>query len=78
MLMRNPLYIKHIDRYLFTTFIQLFCATFFICLFIVVMQFLWLHINDFVGKGLPFGVMAEFFFYTSLTSVPLALSLIHI
>ncbi len=73
--MRNPLYIKHIDRYLFTTFIQLFCATFFICLFIVVMQFLWLHINDFVGKGLPFGVMAEFFFYTSLTSVPLALPL---
>ena len=73
--MRNPLYIKHIDRYLFTTFIQLLCATFFICLFIVVMQFLWLHINDFVGKGLPLGVMMEFFFYTSLTSVPLALPL---
>ncbi len=73
--MRNPLHIKHIDRYLFTTFIQLLCATFFICLFIVVMQFLWLHINDFVGKGLPLGVMIEFFFYTSLTSVPLALPL---
>lgn len=73
--MRFPLHIKHIDRYLFATFIQLFCATFFICLFIVVMQFLWLHINDFVGKGLPLGVMIEFFFYSSLTSVPLALPL---
>lgn len=73
--MKFSLHIKHIDRYLFTTFIQLFCATFFICLFIVVMQFLWLHINDFVGKGLPFGVLLEFFFYSSLTSVPLALPL---
>lgn len=73
--MKLPLRVKHIDWYLFTTFIQLFCATFFICLFIVVMQFLWLHINDFVGKGLPFGVMMEFFFYSSLTSVPLALPL---
>ncbi len=73
--MKNPFRIKHIDRYMFASFIQLFAATFFICLFIVVMQFLWLHINDFVGKGLPFSVILEFFFYSSLTSVPLALPL---
>ena len=73
--MKHSLRIKHIDWYLFTTFMQLFCATFFICLFIVVMQFLWLHLNDFVGKGLPMDVMLEFFFYSSLTSVPLALPL---
>ncbi|MGN0187452.1 MAG: LptF/LptG family permease [Paludibacteraceae bacterium] len=73
--MKPSLRIKHIDWYLFTTFMQLFCATFFICLFIVVMQFLWLHLNEFVGKGLPLDVMLEFFFYSSLTSVPLALPL---
>ena len=75
--MKHSLRIKHIDWYLFTTFMQLFCATFFICLFIVVMQFLWLHLNDFVGKGLPMDVMLEFFFYSSLTSVPLALPLVQ-
>ena len=67
--------IKRVDSYLFANFIQLFFATFFICLFIVVMQFLWLHINDFVGKGLPMTVLLEFFSYTALTLVPLALPL---
>jgi len=60
---------------MFANFIQLFFATFFICLFIVVMQFLWLHANDLVGKGLPMGVLLEFFFYAALSSVPLALPL---
>lgn len=67
--------IKRIDSYLFANFIQLFFATFFICLFIVVMQFLWLHVNDLVGKGLPMDVLLEFFFYAALSSVPLALPL---
>lgn len=60
---------------MFANFIQLFFATFFICLFIVVMQFLWLHVNDLVGKGLPMDVLLEFFFYAALSSVPLALPL---
>ncbi|HPW90183.1 MAG TPA: LptF/LptG family permease [Paludibacteraceae bacterium] len=67
--------IKRIDSYLFAHFIQLFFATFFICLFIVVMQFLWLHVDDLVGKGLPIDVLLEFFFYAALSSVPLALPL---
>lgn len=67
--------IKRIDSYLFANFIQLFFATFFICLFIVVMQFLWMHVNDLVGKGLPMDVLLEFFFYAALSSVPLALPL---
>ncbi|MCB9071420.1 MAG: LptF/LptG family permease [Prevotellaceae bacterium] len=67
--------IKRVDSYLFANFIQLFFATFFICLFIVVMQFLWLHVNDLVGKGLPMDVLLEFFFYSALSSVPLALPL---
>lgn len=57
------------------TFLPMFCMTFFICLFIVLMQFLWRYVDDLVGKGLGFGVMAELFFYASLTLVPLALPL---
>ncbi len=49
--------------------------TFFIVLFIVLMQFLWKNIDDLVGKGLEISVLAELFFYAALTLVPLALPL---
>ncbi|MBD5163541.1 MAG: YjgP/YjgQ family permease [Bacteroidales bacterium] len=49
--------------------------TFFICLFIVLMQFLWKSIDDLVGKGLDISVIAELFFYAALTFVPTALPL---
>lgn len=53
----------------------MFVMTFFICLFIVMMQFLWRFIDDFVGKGLGIGVIGELFFYASLTMIPMALPL---
>ena len=49
--------------------------TFFIVLFIVLMQFLWKHIDDLVGKGLPFTLIAELFFYAGVSMVPMALPL---
>lgn len=66
---------KRIDRYVFLRFAELFLATFFICSFVLLMQFMWKHINDIVGKGIDTSVLAEFFFYSSLTVVPLALPL---
>lgn len=57
------------------TFLPLFIMTFFICLFIVLMQFLWKYIDDLVGKGLDVGIIAELFFYAALTMIPLALPL---
>lgn len=57
------------------TFLPMFCMTFMICLFIVLMQFLWRYVDEFVGKGLGFGVMAELFYYAALTLVPMALPL---
>ena len=53
----------------------LFVMTFFICLFIVLMQFLWRYIDDLVGKGLSVDVIAELFFYAALTMIPMALPL---
>ena len=56
-------------------FLPLLTMTFFICLFIVLMQFLWRSIDDLVGKGLEISVIGELFFYAALTMVPMALPL---
>ncbi len=56
-------------------FLPLLAMTFFICLFIVLMQFLWRYIDDLVGKGLAVSVIGELFFYAALTMVPTALPL---
>ncbi len=57
------------------TFLPLFMMTFCICLFIVMMQFLWKYIDELVGKGLSVDLIAELFFYAALSMVPLALPL---
>lgn len=57
------------------TFLPLFFMTFGICLFIVLMQFLWRYIDDMVGKGLGIPVLAEMFIYAALCLVPMALPL---
>ena len=49
--------------------------TFVICLFLVLMQFLWKYIEDMVGKGLDIRILAEMFLYASLNLIPLALPL---
>ncbi|MDH6341447.1 lipopolysaccharide export system permease protein [Parabacteroides sp. PFB2-12] len=49
--------------------------TFGICLFIVLMQFLWRFIDDLVGKGLEMSVLGEMFLYAALSLVPMALPL---
>ena len=50
-------------------------ATFFVSLFVLLMQFLWKYIDDLVGKGLEWYIIAELLFYASSTFVPLALPL---
>ena len=54
---------------------MLFMGTFFICLFIFMMQFLWKYVDEMVGKGLEMNVLAQFFFYSALTLVPASLPL---
>lgn len=53
----------------------MFVGTFFICLFIFVMQALWLYVDELVGKGIPMDVLARFFYYTALALVPKSLPL---
>ena len=61
---------KKIDLYMLKRFFTLFVMTFLICIFILLMQFLWMHVKDLVGKGLSIGVLAEFFLYASSSSMP--------
>ena len=67
--------IKKLDIFILKSFCLLFAGTFFICLFIFMMQFLWKYVDELVGKGLELNVLAQFFFYAALTLVPLSLPL---
>ena len=67
--------LKKLDRFVLKSFGWLFAGTFFICLFIFMMQFLWRYVDEMVGKGLEMSVLAQFFFYSALTLVPAALPL---
>jgi lipopolysaccharide export system permease protein len=67
--------LKKIDAYLLKNFLGLLVITFLICVFILLMQFVWLHFKDLVGKGVGVGVLAEFFVYAVTSVVPLALPL---
>ncbi len=67
--------IKKLDLLVIKAFIGPFIATFFITLLVLVMQFFWLYIDDFVGKGLNVALIMEFIGYQSTSLVPLALPL---
>lgn len=67
--------IRKLDKFIVKQFGLLFVGTFFICQFILMMQFLWKYIDDLIGKGLSMDVLAQFFWYMSLMLVPQALPL---
>jgi lipopolysaccharide export system permease protein len=66
---------KKLHQLVLRTYIGPFIMTFFIALFILLMQFLWKYIDDLVGKGLEWYIIGELLFYASATFVPLALPL---
>lgn len=67
--------IKKLDLFILKSFLLLFSGTFFICLFIFMMQFLWRYVDELIGKGLAISVLAQFFFLSGLTLIPLSLPL---
>ena len=67
--------IKKLDIFIAKQFGLLFLGTFFICQFVLMMQFLWRYIDELIGKGLTMDVMAQFFWYMGLMLVPQALPL---
>ncbi len=67
--------IKKLDIFIFKQFALLFVGAFFICQFVLMMQFLWRYVDELIGKGLSMEVMAQFFWYMGLMLVPQALPL---
>lgn len=67
--------IKKLDKFIAKQFLLLFAGTFFICLFVLMMQFLWRFVDDLIGKGLSVEVLAQFFEYMGLMMVPQAMPL---
>ena len=66
---------KKLDRLILKSFIGPFVAILFVVLFVLVMQFLWVYIDELVGKGLSLKVVGEFLLWGSCTILPLALPL---
>lgn len=66
---------KKLNLYMLKSYLGPFIFTFFIALFILLLQFLWKYIDDLVGKGLEWYIIAKLMFYASSTFVPLALPL---
>lgn len=67
--------IKKLDIFIAKQFGLLFAGTFFICQFVLMMQFLWRYIDELIGKGLSMDILAQFFWYMGLMLVPQALPL---
>ena len=67
--------VKKLDIFIAKQFGLLFVGTFFICQFVLMMQFLWRYVDDLIGKGLSMDVLAQFFWYMGLMLVPQSLPL---
>lgn len=66
-------HIKRIDKMLLAEFIPPFITAFLIAMFVLMMQFLWLYIDDIAGKGIGLFVLAEMIYYMALSLIPMAL-----
>lgn len=67
--------LKRLYSFLLGEYFGTFGATFFVCLFIVLMEFLFRYVDEMVGKGLAFSILFQFFSYAALSLVPMALPL---
>ncbi len=66
---------KKLDQFILKSFIGPFIAILLVVVFILMMQFLWLYIDELVGKGLSFKVIMEFLGWGCITMLPLSLPL---
>ena len=67
--------LKKLDIFIAKQFLQLFVGTFFVCQFVLMMQFLWRYVDELIGKGLSMEVLVQFFWYMGLMLMPQAFPL---
>ncbi len=66
---------KKLHKLILKSYIGPFILTFFISMFVLILQFIWKYIDELVGKGLDWTIIAELLAYTSAGLVPMALPL---
>lgn len=66
---------KKLNKLISIQFFQTFIPTFFVVLFILLMQFIWLYIDDLAGKGISWFIIGKLMFFFSASIIPLALPL---
>lgn len=66
---------KKLDKFVIKSFLGPLVLTFFIVLIILILQFLWMYVDELAGKGLNISILAELLFQFSLSFVPTALPL---
>lgn len=71
--------IKKLDLYILKKFLLVFAGAFFVVLFVFMMQFTWRYVDELIGKGLSWDILAKFYWYMAITlvrdSLPLAILL---
>jgi len=67
--------VKKLDKFVIKSFVGPLILTFFIVLIILLLQFLWMYIDELAGKGLQFSILAELLYQFALSFVPTALPL---
>ncbi|WP_315552992.1 LptF/LptG family permease [Alloprevotella tannerae] len=63
------------DRFVLGNFLLIFSGSFFITLFVLMMQFTWRYVDEIVGKGITMDILGQFYWYMAITMVPMALPL---
>lgn len=67
--------VKKLDRFVLGNFLLIFSGSFFITLFVLMMQFTWRYVDEIVGKGITMDILSQFYWYMAITMVPMALPL---
>lgn len=73
--MRNIFKMKKLYKLIISSFFRTFFPTIIVVMFILLMQFIWLYVDELVGKGLEWQVIAELLFYWSASLIPQAMPL---
>ena len=64
--------LKKLDVFIMKAHLQLFAGAFFVSLFIFLMQCVWRYVDDLIGKGLSWEILAKFMWYSALSIVPIS------
>lgn len=64
---------KKLDKLILKSFLGPFIVTFFVAVFVLMMQILWKYVDDLVGKGLDFLTIGKFLWYAGASLLTLAM-----